>query len=344
MSNLRNAGLDIFSFFEVTPDLVCIAGKDGYFRNVNAAVIQKLGYTEQELLARPISALIYPPDRKRTQSTRAELISGKALVNFENRYVTKSGELVWLAWTSIYIPENEIVFAIAKDISQKKNLEQEVAEKYIKFKSLASHFKSSMEADRKDLAAELHDELAQLAAVIKMDLQDISQYSQHLPQTVMPRFDHALAVTDLLLKTITRISFSISPGMLDDLGLSATISWYCREFSLLNNIPCTVNLAFNEADLSKEVQLDFFRICQEALTNVMYHAQASSVQVRIEEHGHQVSLLIADNGRGFDLKNLVESSGMEGMRKRAASINGPLSIQSSPGTGTTVCITVEKAS
>src|SRR3989440_6281543 len=163
---MKDPEFEMFTFFEMTPDLVCIAGKDGYFRKVNPAVINKLGYTQEELFSKPISSFIHSEDKDVTQRKRAKLLLGKTLMNFENRYVTKTGEIVWLAWTSIYFPDKEIVFAIAKDISERKQIERDIEEKYKKFKSLASHFKSSLEENQKYLASELHDELAQLAGVV----------------------------------------------------------------------------------------------------------------------------------------------------------------------------------
>src|SRR6478735_1115698 len=117
---VKDQDLDMFTFFELTPDLVCIAGKDGYFRKVNSAVTAKLEYTIEELFSRPISSLIYYEDQELTHIRRTKLLEVKPLMNFENRYVTKSGKIVWLAWTSIYFPEKEVVFAIAKDITERK--------------------------------------------------------------------------------------------------------------------------------------------------------------------------------------------------------------------------------
>ncbi|MEO8109451.1 MAG: PAS domain S-box protein [Ginsengibacter sp.] len=170
MVNSKNSGFDLFEFFERTPDLVCIASKEGYFKKVNPAVIEKLGYTEEELFAKPIASFIYHEDKYATQKTRDAMLGGEALKNFENRYITKQGEIIWLEWTSIYFPEDEVVFAIAKDASKRKKAENETAENFKKAKGLASHFKSSIEKDRKYFAYELHEELAQLAAVVKLDL------------------------------------------------------------------------------------------------------------------------------------------------------------------------------
>lgn len=330
------------AFFEMTPDLVCIAGKDGFFKKVNRAVIDKLGYTEQELFAVPIASFIHPEDRDLTGSERSALLNGKVLVNFENRYVTKQGEAIWLEWTSIYFPDDEIVFAIAKDISKRKRIEKEVEETYKKFKSLATHFKKSIEKDRKYLAVELHEELAQLASVVKMDVDWIRIKVADLPEPVKSRVEHASVVADLLINTIRKITFSISPVMLEETGLNATLKWHCREFSLLNGIPCIFENDYKETDLSLEIQTDFFRICQEALSNIMYHAEAKNVEVSIKETGNYIYLTILDDGKGFIVGQQKQTPGLISMRERANSINSKLTIDSSPGKGTKICVTLAK--
>ena len=90
------------NFFELTPNLVCNAGKDGYFRNVNPTVIHVLGYSQFELFQNPIEYFIHPEVRQQTLNQRTDLLNGKALLNFQNRYITKKGEPIWLEWSSIY--------------------------------------------------------------------------------------------------------------------------------------------------------------------------------------------------------------------------------------------------
>lgn len=342
MPNWKNSEFDMFQFFEMMPDLVCIAGKDGFFKKVNRAVINKLGFTEEELFASHINSFVHPEDRDLTNSERAKLLNGKALINFQNRYVSKSAKIIWLDWTSIYFPEKEIVFAIAKDVTERKQLEKEIEEKYKKFKSLANHFKSSIEKDRKYLAIELHEELAQLASVVKMDIDWISGHTPGLPAASKTKIEHASAISGLLINTIRRISFSISPHMLDDLGLNETLNWLCNEFAILNGIPCLFESSYDETGLTHEIKLDFFRICQESLSNIMYHAEANTAKISIEDTGDKICLSIIDDGKGFEVVPQKQKHGLTNMRERAASINGQLTINSEMGKGTRISVTIGK--
>ena len=333
---------DGMNFFELTPDLICLAGKDGYFKKVNRAVIDKLGYTMEELLSRPILCFVYEEDRELTQQRRAKLLEGQILLNFENRYIAKNGGIVWLEWTSIYFSDREIVFAIAKDVTERKRIENEALEKYKKFKSLATHFKTSLERDRKHLATELHEELAQLASVIRMDIDWINTNSPELSPASKNRLEHALAISGLLLTSIRRISYALSPTMVEDLGLNASCEWLCSEFSALCGVPCKFRTSFHENDLASESKTDIFRICQEAMTNVMYHAEAHEVSMRIQKRVDKVILTITDDGKGFMVGQQTKTSGLTRMQERADLINGELTIKSNIGSGTKVRLAVSK--
>jgi len=115
---------DFEYFFELSPDLLCIAGYDGYFKKINAAVSATLGYTSKELYERPIDSFIYIEDKSLTAKKRKLILKNIPLLDYENRYVTKSGEIVWLTWTSMPVESDQVVFAIAKNITYRKKLEE----------------------------------------------------------------------------------------------------------------------------------------------------------------------------------------------------------------------------
>jgi PAS domain S-box-containing protein len=128
VSNTTNTIKDTYNleyFFDLSPDLLCIAGFDGYFRKINPAVSKTLGYTNEELMASPIDSFVHEEDRNLTSQKRENIKKDNPLLHFDNRYVTKSGEIVWLSWTSMPIKEEGLVFAIAKVITHKKKLEED---------------------------------------------------------------------------------------------------------------------------------------------------------------------------------------------------------------------------
>ena len=310
------AAEDLLMLFETTPDLVCIADKVGYFKNFNPAVPQTLGYTREELLAQPIATHMHPDDREMTLNRRAMLLKGDTMLNFQNRYITKQDKIIWLEWTSVYLSEKELVFAIAKNITAKKQLEQMIEEEFTKLKHQASKFKSNLEQDRRFVATELHEELAQLATTVKVDVDWINSNVNATPKS-RKRIEHALAISNLLVDTIRRISFSISPGMLDDLGLDATLEWYCEEFSSLTGIDCTYESHYDESVLNREIRLDFFRICQAALAHVKQHPQTSKMKISLNENIGKVVLCI----EGCNALEMV-TPGVISIQERVASFGG----------------------
>ena len=122
-SNIK--GYSLKPFFDQTRDLLCIAGFDGYFKKVNPALCTLLEYSEDELLSRPVNSFIYSEDQALTAKQRQKIHKGKPLLNFENRYIKKSGEIVWFSWTSIPKLDQELVYAIAKDVTHQKAQNQE---------------------------------------------------------------------------------------------------------------------------------------------------------------------------------------------------------------------------
>ena len=109
--------------FDYSQDIICIADFNGYFKKINPVASVILGYTEEELLNRPYRDFVHPDDLDITVAQTEILNKGEATYYFENRYITKSGKIVWLAWSNTSSPEERLIFAVAKDITEKKNLE-----------------------------------------------------------------------------------------------------------------------------------------------------------------------------------------------------------------------------
>lgn len=112
--------------FDLSRDMICIAGFDGYFKRVNPAFERTLGYDRKELLGRPFADFVHPDDRERTADEAVALTEGAGTVQFQNRYLDKQGEARWIEWTSIGVPDEELIYAVARDVTDRKALEQEL--------------------------------------------------------------------------------------------------------------------------------------------------------------------------------------------------------------------------
>ncbi len=121
---LSDKTFDLEYFYELSPDLLCVAGYDGYFKKINPAVSKTLGYSNEELFSRPINSFVHPDDQDITHQKRERIKRDIPLLNFENRYIAKNESVVWLSWTSMPITRDRVVFAIAKNITYKKKVHE----------------------------------------------------------------------------------------------------------------------------------------------------------------------------------------------------------------------------
>ena len=333
MNQSANREFEMLALFEMTPDLVCIVNKDGYFKKVNPAVINTLQYDREEIYSQPVSNFIHPDDREITSRQRKRLLAGKPLLNFQNRYLTRQGDTVWLEWTSLYLPEKEVVFAIAKNITANKRKEEEFAGKISTYKALVHHFKNRAEEDRRWLAFELHEDVAQLAAALKWQTNMLQEQIAGYTPDVAAKFEEVISISDRLVKAIRRISFSISPGMLDDLGFHETMEWMCREFTLLNGIRCDFSSPFKNDQISSEIRTEVFRACQQMLLTIGEQAAATFVMISLEQAGDKVVVNIYTDGTG-----IRSGPGLLNIQQLSSLINANVTIENVNGSGTRVIL------
>jgi diguanylate cyclase (GGDEF)-like protein/PAS domain S-box-containing protein len=126
-NDLRALEAESTRFFDLSRDMICVAGFDGYFKRVNPAFERTLGYSRRELLERPFVEFVHPDDRDDTDVETGEISDGgPATVHFQNRYLDKDGGVHWIEWTSVGVPEEERIYAVARDVTERKLLEQEL--------------------------------------------------------------------------------------------------------------------------------------------------------------------------------------------------------------------------
>ena len=117
---------ELVRLFDLSLDLFCIAGLDGYFRRVNGNFCRVLGFTTEELLSRPFADFVHPDDRGRTRDEVVKLSQGLLCVRFRNRYRDSRGDYRWFEWTAKSIPEEGIIFAVARDVTDQARMEDQL--------------------------------------------------------------------------------------------------------------------------------------------------------------------------------------------------------------------------
>jgi len=210
---------------------------------------------------------------------------------------------------------------------------------------LASHLESVRESERARIARQLHDELGQALTAIKMDIAWLLKRFPAADTAMARRAEGLSGLIDDALRTVRRLSQEMRPGILDDLGLKAALEWLCSDFAERTSITCGLDARLDEKRLTQDQATAFFRIMQEALTNVSRHAGAKSVRVRLQETGGEVRLEVNDDGRGITSSQTSGKGtlGLIGIRERVLALNGRLDIQGRPGGGTTLTIALPLA-
>lgn len=147
---------------------------------------------------------------------------------------------------------------------------------------------------------------------------------------------------DQTIEVVQELASELRLGQLDVLGLTAAIEWQLKEFSRRSKIPCKVTRLDEIATLSDAQSTAVYRIVQETLTNVVRHAGATRVEISLQGGPNQLALSIHDNGRGVTAAELADRKaiGLLGMRERAQSVGGAVTITGEPGRGTTVLVTI----
>jgi signal transduction histidine kinase len=196
------------------------------------------------------------------------------------------------------------------------------------------------ELERKRLARELHDETGQALTSILLGLRSIEDATRDNPQVR----ESVLALRELVVSTlhdVRRLAVELRPKALDDFGLVPALERLAETFAEQTEVDVHVQATLGEERLDPEIETALYRIVQEALTNVVKHAQAQTISVVLTKKGDSVTALIEDDGQGFDPSQGVgDGLGLLGMRERITLLRGRVAVESSEGSGTVVVVEV----
>ncbi len=201
---------------------------------------------------------------------------------------------------------------------------------------------AAQEAERQRIARDLHDETGQSLTAIGLGLRGLSANLSSRNKPALETLRHLQSMAGDSLKELQRIISDLRPAHLDDLGLAAALRWYAGRFQEITQLDVSVEVTGEERPLDEAVRITIFRIIQEALNNVVKHAQASQVEVHLVYEATQARIRVRDNGVGFDpglisLGRLTRSSlGLAGMEERAALLGGHVQVNSRTGFGSEV--------
>lgn len=287
---------------------------------------------------------LHPEDRERVSRSIKNSVATQQPFTLEERIVRSDGEVRYLLSHGAVVsdPRGDVsrMVGVCLDITERKLAEERLRDYTHRLQNLSTRLLEAQETERRRIARELHDQIGQDLSVIKINLQTM----QRLPGSavVSPHVDETLRVVEGVLQTARNLSVELRPSMLDDLGLAAALRWYLDRQAQRAGITLQFTVDMLQVRINPTIETACFRLAQEALTNVLRHANAHHVQVLLQQSETELELRILDDGQGFDVEAARtraargDSFGLLGMEERALLAGGGLEIISTPGQGTTV--------
>ena len=307
-----------------------------------------LGYGAAEWLANPAlhGLCMHADDRDRAMCAIAASRGNGSSLSIEYRMSARDGTTYWYRDEAKHVcnarGERLRMQGVLIDITAQKRAALTLEGAQAQLRAFAAHQEQVKEMERLSIARELHDELGGLLVGIKACISVASYRRACLHADADPLFNELVPLIDEAIAVVSKVATDLRPSILDHLGIWAALEWQARRVTRLGAVACEWHVApgVHAIDLGRERELMLFRILQEALTNVVRHARARRVVIKLTVCDEQVVLSVRDDGIGLPPNRAIGNGswGTLGMAERAGAFGGSVSISSGPHGGTTVLL------
>jgi PAS domain S-box-containing protein len=331
-------------------EMIVVVDRDYRYLIANRAFLSYRNMEREEVVGHLIPEVL---NNKIFENIIKEKLDGcfqGKVVRFESKYTyPKRGERdLLLSYFPIEGPGGvNRAACIIQDITERKLAEQKLRATTKQLRALSARLQSAREEEGTRIAREIHDELGAALTSLKWDLESFDKVisesgDQAQLHVLRERIEAMLRLTETTISTVRRISSELRPSVLDDLGLVEAIEWRAQQFQARTGIICRCDCSLDDLDFSREQSTAVFHILQEALTNILRHAHATRVDIKMKAEASEFVLTISDDGRGIteDEKSRSESLGILGMQERAHLIGGEINIAGVEEKGTVVSVRV----
>ncbi|HET8610428.1 MAG TPA: PAS domain S-box protein [Burkholderiales bacterium] len=316
----------------------------GRIRSWNAGAEKLTGYGPITAIGQPFS-MLYPDDVEQPPENRLRIAAAMGQCEEEAWHVRRDGSR-YCAESTITANRNEAgvidgFSVVLRDMTERQMMQAALERSRDESRALTRYVQSVREDEKSRIAREIHDELGSTLTAVRMDIRALSGKRALVDTALHEKMNDMVALVDSAIRVTRRIATELRPTILDDLGLIAALRWQAGEYQKRTGILTTIEFNDPNVTVDKQRGIVFFRIFQEALTNVAKHAQAKNVRTRFDCIGSNYYVLtISDDGSGVPAGTLLgpTSHGIRGMRERAEEFQGTFTIHSAPGEGTTITV------
>lgn len=343
---------------ESSQDAIATATLEGNITSWNAGAQDVYGYSAEEVIGRNASVIVPPERRDEFELLIENCRAGRSTTNLETIRVRKDGRRIFVSLTASPIGDGGSRIAgysvIARDITENKqmetqirkfnlDLEQQVLERTAQLRALSKELAMAEEKERRSLSQDLHDDLGQILAMVKLKLTSLEDHNRD--GDLRRQVREVEALVDQANRSVRSLSLQLSPPVLHQFGLVPALEWLSEELHLAYGLSVHVSDDGQAKPLSTEASNMLFRSVRELLINVHKHAQVGRADVDISAVSDVLVLSVTDSGAGFDAqKKLAPSAeggfGLFSVRERISYIGGEMQIDSHPGDGTVVVLTL----
>jgi PAS domain S-box-containing protein len=334
---VRERTREISSILKYTPDVVSIKDNQGRYLLINTRFEEILGQGTEAVRGKSDEDLFPKEIADQFQKNDQKVLTQGSPCQVVERWPQSDGTHTYLSVKfPIYDEKGAIsgVCGISTDITEVKKAQDQL-------RRLSARIMDSQEKERTYLARELHDELGQVLTALRMDAVWFQERMAAANPKAQQRAREMVDLIDQTIEEVRGMAIRLRPGVLDHLGLVDALEWYTADFERRTDTTCVFEHS-DIPDINETVATAAYRIVQEALTNVARHGDARHVTVALYYHAGSLELSIADDGKGFRMRDLaeVEGLGVAGMRERAVLVGGHLKVNSEPHKGTEVHLSV----
>jgi PAS domain S-box-containing protein len=344
---LRQSEESYRGLFENATEAIFVHDLKGKIIAANRACEKLTGHDRAEMVGMDIGSFLSGQGPESVREIVKKQLDGETVEGpFELRLTRRDGKeaVVELMPSLVIRGEQPVgVQAIMRDVTEQRRM-QETLRFYV------SQVLKAQEAERVRIARELHDDTAQaltgLSRRLDMLVDTFTSGGNQVRQEIPKRLEELREQSDSILAGVRRFSRDLRPTVLDDLGLLPALKWLVTALEEQHGVAGNIRVLGEQHRLPDETELALFRIAQEAMNNVWKHSDASAVEVTLDFTGGDIVMIVADDGKGFDMppstSDLAASGklGILGMQERVRLLGGSLAVRSEPGAGTSVVVTV----